>query len=167
MNKKTQTITLTALFTALTCISTYLLKIPSFVPNGYIHLGDAFVIISGILLGPLYGTFAAGAGSALADAFGGYVMYVPATFIIKALIAATAYFIFYKLTFPIKNNYIKCAISGIFSAIIMVSGYFIYEYILYGNGAFAGIIGNTIQGLSGIVISTLLLPKILKIKNRG
>ena len=49
----------------------------------------------------------------------------------------------------------------------MVSGYFIYEYILYGNGAFAGIIGNTIQGLSGIVISTLLLPKILKIKNRG
>ena len=83
------------------------------------------------------------------------------------MIAATAYFIFYKLTFPIKNNYIKCTISGIFSAIIMVSGYFIYEYILYGNGAFAGIIGNTIQGLSGIVISTLLLPKILKIKNRG
>ena len=82
-----------ALFAALTCIGTMILKIPT--PTlGYIHPGDGFVLLSGLLLGPLWGGLAAGIGSGLSDLIGGYFIYVPATFIIKALTAIVAYFTF-------------------------------------------------------------------------
>lgn len=49
------------------------------------------VLLCGWLLGPIYGTIAAGLGPALADIFSGYVVYAPATFVIKALMALVAY----------------------------------------------------------------------------
>ena len=48
---------LTGLMTALVILATSL-KIP--IINGYIHLGDGFVFLSAIILGPFYGAFAAG-----------------------------------------------------------------------------------------------------------
>ena len=45
---------LSALFAALCCIATMLIQCPS-PTGGYIHLGDGFVILSGIILGPIYG----------------------------------------------------------------------------------------------------------------
>ena len=78
----TKTIAVTAMFAALTLLATSVLKIPT--PTmGYIHIGDAFVLLSGICLGPIYGGLAAGIGSALADLLGGYVAWVPGTFLIK------------------------------------------------------------------------------------
>ena len=160
MNKNTKKLTMSALFAALTCVATFI-SIPSI--NGYIHIGDALVIITGILLGPVHGGLAAGIGSALTDLIKGYAVYVPATFIIKGLIAIVCYFIYHKATSKIKNIYIKTIIAGIFGACIMVVGYFGYEFVLYGKGAIAGIFGNMIQGISGIVLSAIFLPQILKI----
>jgi len=57
---------LTGLLTALVCVATMVIKIPT-PTNGYVNIGDAMVLISGWLLGPAYGFFAAGGGSALAD----------------------------------------------------------------------------------------------------
>ena len=74
-----------ALMGALTCLATYIIRIPS--PTGYIHPGDAFVILSGIILGPLYGALSAGIGSMLADLLAGYPQYAVATLFIKALTA--------------------------------------------------------------------------------
>ncbi len=57
---------------ALTCIATMIIHIPT--PGlGYIHFGDGMVLLSGILLGPLYGSLSAGIGSMLADVFSGYM----------------------------------------------------------------------------------------------
>ena len=82
-----KTLIYTALFTALCCIATMLIQIPLAATNGYIHLGDAFVILSGIILGRKYGGFAAGVGSAFADLFTGYAYFAPVTFVIKFLVA--------------------------------------------------------------------------------
>ena len=78
-----------ALFAALTCICTMIIKIPT-PTGGYIHPGDGMVLLCGIILGPGMGALAAGIGSMLSDLFSGYMVWVPATFIIKALTAMAA-----------------------------------------------------------------------------
>ena len=52
-NTKVRKLTTTALFMALTCVATSIIKIPTVGTGGYVHPGDAFVVLSGILLGPL------------------------------------------------------------------------------------------------------------------
>ena len=84
-NEKLKKLILTALFAALACIATMIMKIPTPGTGGYIHVGDAIVILSGVVLGPWYGFAAAGLGSCMADLIGGYFIYVPITFVIKGL----------------------------------------------------------------------------------
>ena len=62
-----------ALFAALTFAATMAVRIPTPGTSGYIHPGDALVILSGVILGPSSGFLAAGIGSALADLLGGVV----------------------------------------------------------------------------------------------
>ena len=62
-NEKLKKLILTALFAALACIATMIMKIPTPGTGGYIHVGDAIVILSGVVLGPWYGFAAAGLGS--------------------------------------------------------------------------------------------------------
>ena len=63
---------MTALFAALACVATMSIRIPTPGTGGYIHPGDAIVILAGIILGPVYGMLAGGIGSALSDLIGGY-----------------------------------------------------------------------------------------------
>ena len=83
---------MTALFAALACVATMSIRIPTPGTGGYIHPGDAIVILAGIILGPVYGMLAGGIGSALSDLIGGYFVYVPITLVIKGLVAG-GYFI--------------------------------------------------------------------------
>ena len=66
----------TALFTALTTVATLVIQVPSPM-SGYVNLGDAMVLLSAWILGPVYGTAAAGIGSMLADLLSGYAYYAP------------------------------------------------------------------------------------------
>lgn len=159
----TKKLTLTALFMALTCIATSIIKIPMVGTGGYIHFGDAFVILSGILLGPLYGALAGGIGSSLADLFGGYMVYVPITLIVKAIMGAGVGFIYHRLTTKIHSSLIKCILCGVFATITVALGYFVFEYFLYGAAALASITGNLFQGIYGLIISAILLPFIKKL----
>ena len=88
MNQRTDTrnIVMAAMFAALTLVATSVLKIstPAF---GYIHVGDTFVILSGIIMGSLLGPFAAGIGAGLADLLGGFAIWAPGTTVIKFLTA--------------------------------------------------------------------------------
>ena len=81
---------LTALFTALICVATMVIQIPTPMTGGYVNVGDVFVLAAAWFLGPWYGMFAAGVGSALADLLSSYAHYIPGTLIIKALMALTA-----------------------------------------------------------------------------
>lgn len=78
-------IILTGLMTALVFLSTSVIKIPTI--NGYIHLGDGFIFLSVLLLGPFYGAFASGAGSMLSDLLSPYAQWALPTLIIKSLMA--------------------------------------------------------------------------------
>lgn len=142
---------------ALICVATSLLAIP-LPTGGFANLGDCFVIISGYMLGPFYGALAAGIGAGLSDLLLGYGIYVPATFIIKAVMAIAVFFVTKtarKKSFGIQLLFI--VIASIVAEIIMVGGYFMFEIFLYGTpGALADIFGNTMQGLFGCVASTVV-----------
>lgn len=59
-NSKLKKIVLTALFAALSCVATMSIKLPTPGTGGYIHPGDAMVILSGVVLGPWWGLLAGG-----------------------------------------------------------------------------------------------------------
>ena len=161
---KTRTLVRAALFAALTFISTYIIKIPTPGTGGYIHPGDAFVILSGVFLGPLYGAAAAGIGSALADILGGYFFYAPVTFLIKGIIGLVSGLIFSSNALKIKKDRIKLLLGGLFAALFVALGYFTFEILVYGPGAAASIPANLIQGLSGLIISNILYAPLSKLK---
>ena len=164
-----------ALFASLTCVGTMIIRIPT--PTlGYIHPGDGFVLLSGLLLGPFWGALAAGFGSALSDLIGGYFIYVPATFVIKALTALVGYALFKLLekVLHTKTAIPHLIISGIAGEAVMVFGYFVFAIFMLSIvnkttisagiiAALAGILPNIIQGIFGVIISSLLYPLLRKL----
>src|SRR2546426_12452615 len=77
------TITVTAVFTALVFLSTYLFQIPIPATQGYFNLGDIMIFISALTFGPIVAGFTGGAGSFLSDALGRSGTSATFTFIIK------------------------------------------------------------------------------------
>ncbi len=156
MQNKTQKIVLSALLASLVCVATMLIKIPSPL-KGYLNLGDCVVLLSGWVLSPVYGFLTAGIGSALADIFSGYVIYAPATFVIKGLMALTACFVFRLITKKAKST-ISRIVSGTLAEILMVVGYFLFEGFLYGFlPSLVNIPANAMQGVCGLVLGILLV----------
>lgn len=162
--KKMQLLASSALFAAIICVATFIVKIPSPATNGYFNLGDCFVILAGLLLPPVYGALAAGLGSALADILSGYFQYAPATFIIKALMAISVYLVF--KAFRGKNNFVSKLCAGFSAETIMVLGYFGYEALIlgYGLAAAGSIISNVMQGIVGIIAALAISSAISKSK---
>ena len=145
-----------AMLAALTCVATMVIKIPSPL-NGYINLGDCFVLLAGWTLPVSYGFLSAGIGSALADVFSGYAAYAPATFIIKGLMAVAAGYIFRAIS-KHTNILVARIISGISAEAIMVVGYLLFESVLYGFGpSLVNVVPNCIQGIAGLLIGTVLI----------
>ena len=155
MNTTTQKIILASMMTAVVCVTTMIIKIPSPL-KGYMNLGDSTVLLCGWMLPPVYGFLAAGIGSALADFFSGYAIFIPATFIIKGLMALAAYFVFKFMLKRTGRTFSRIS-AGIVAELIMAVGYLSYESLLYGFGAsVVNIPANIIQGVAGLVLGTLL-----------
>ena len=166
--EKIKKIVFAALMTAIICVATFIVQIPVPATGGYVNLGDCFVILSGYMLGGLYGTLAAGLGSALADILAGYVQYAPATFIIKAIMALAFYYIYKALSKALgeKLSIVSKIISAVIAEIIMVGGYFAYEAVVlhYGLSAAASIVPNLMQGLVAIIASVIISTAFDKLK---
>lgn len=155
---KTKKLVMAALFAALTYVATSIIKIPTPGTGGYIHPGDAVVILSGIFLGPVYGGLSAAIGSMLSDLLGGYMNYVPITFIIKGLVAVVSYYVFHASAKLFKKEIFATAVCGVFATIIVAGGYFLCEIPMYGlGGALGSVPSNIIQGVGGLAISTVLM----------
>ncbi len=155
-----------AFFAALVCVCT-LLYIP--LPIGYFNLGDIALLVSVWFAGPVWGTVAAAFGSALADIISSYVIYAPATLIIKAMMALCAYFVALGLK-KLARNFVLDGVVQVIAAVcaelIMVGGYLFYEAIILGlgAGAFVSVAGNALQGACGVVGGVTL---ILTLKRTG
>ncbi len=152
---------LAALFTALTTLATALPVIP--VGHGYIHLGDGVIFASAILLGP-WAAVVGGLGSALADLMAGYVVYAPATLIIKAgmgLIAAKL------LAQGDKTGVLRRLTAFAAAELWMLAGYFAYECVIFAPpAAIAALLPNLIQAGGGVVVGFALAPIVQRLKRK-
>ena len=157
---KTKKMVMAALMAALACIMTMIIKVPSPL-KGYVNLGDCIVLVSGWMFSPAYGFLAAGIGSAMADVFSGYLLYAPATFIIKGFMALVACY-GYKLCCKKLGDLPSRIISGVMAEILMVLGYYVFEGFLYGFiPSLVNVPANAVQGVAGLIIGVALI-KILK-----
>lgn len=154
----TKELVLAALLAALSYVATMSIKIPTPGTGGYIHPGDAIVILCGVFLDPVTAFLAAGVGSCLADLIGGYFVYVPITFIIKGLVALVSALIYHPFVRSGKNGSLAVILGGIVDIVFVAGGYFICEYFMYGPGAIESIPANIIQGVGGLVIASVLYP---------
>ena len=155
---------LAALFAALSCVATMIIQIPSPM-NGYVNLGDCFVLLGGIVLGPVWGFLAGGVGSMLADIITGYAHYAPGTFLIKGLMALVLVLIYKSVSSKISHN-IAYLIGSVAAELVMIVGYFGYASLILGKGiaAASSIPGNIMQGIFGVVSSFILIKIISKIR---
>ena len=149
-----------ALFAALACVATMSIKIPTPGTSGYIHPGDAIVILAGVVLGPAWGFLAGGIGSAMADLLGGYFVYVPITFVIKGLVSLCSALLYRKVGKNSKSRYIAVILGGVADIILVAGGYCLCEY---GAGAFASVPANLVQGIGGLILSAVLYPILIAI----
>lgn len=165
MNKKLLNIVYAAMMAAMTCVATMIIKVPTLGTNGYVNIGDSVVLLSAWILGNPYGALAAGIGSGLADLLSGYASYVPGTTIIKFLMAFVGYIVYKKSAKLPIPQIIKYILSGIVAEAIMVLGYFLYEATLLGYGIVAAgsIPSNLIQGVTCLVLGTLMIIALSRI----
>ncbi len=154
-------VSLVAILTALTTVATIIIAIPFPTSTGFLNFGDALVMLSGMLLGPVGGFFAGGVGSALGDVVLGYYHFAPITLVAKGFEGMMVGLISYHIKMP-KRLKIMDVVSLIAASIIMLSGYFIAEIFLFGfEAALAELITlNLIQVISGSIIAAIVGPPI-------
>ena len=158
---KTRQIIYTAVFAALIFAATYAVKIPTFT-GGYVHPGDAVLILGACLLGPLPGALAGALGSALTDLAGGYLVYVPGTLVIKGAMGLCCGAIL-RLS-PRRGGW-AAAVGAVAAEALMVAGYFDYEAVCLGlgMGAAASVPANMGQGLFGAAAGVALYLALRKL----
>ncbi len=132
-------ITLTGMMGALVFVATMFFKVE--IPVGpdktMIGFANVFCILSGLLLGPVYGGLAAGIGSFLFDLVGGWASSAPVTLVTKFLMAFICGLIAYggDKTAKKLSRLIIAAVAGSLSYCVMYLGYSYIKMILLGSAA--------------------------------
>ena len=162
MKLTTKDLCLTALFTAIVFVMTFVPKIP--IPLGYAHLGDAAVLLAVVLLGRKQGAVAGAVGSALADLIGGFALWIVPTLLIK-YIMAWIFGILYKSnhnSFVINGGNLTAIFLGL---VWMVAAYTIFGAVLY-DSIEAGLSytpGLALKALLNAIIFLILVKPLQKI----
>lgn len=155
----------TSLLTAVVTVATMFFKIP--IAVGYIHLGDAMVLLAAIILPRRYAFFAAGVGAGLADVLGGYAVWAPWTFVIKIAMVLIMTVLFRRLIAARENGASTHKILGVpalewfgylLSILWTAAAYYVAEGFLYGNwqAPMAGVPFNLLQAAVGAVLAVLV-----------
>lgn len=165
MKQNTQKLAYTSICTALICVLTLFTHIPLPLANGrYVHLGDAAIFLTGILFGPLPAAFAAGVGSALADALSGATLWVIPTLIVKSVMGLFIGWFANHYKYLCVRNFIGMFLAGV----IMSIGYTLTEIFAFGIAPLAELVTvhfYFIQFISGIVVATIVLATLRKVKH--
>ena len=145
-NKSLKKIVTAALLAAMTCIATMIIKVPT--PTmGYIHLGDGFVLLCGVILGPVTGFLFHRLQHAIKSDKSRYAAIVIGGIIGEAIMVI-GYFLY--------EAGIAAFGSGGFTSAALAAGIV---------SSATGIPFNIVQGIAGIIISVLLLPILMKISD--
>ena len=140
-----------AVMGALTTVATMLIYLPFPATGGYFNLGDAIVVATALIFGPVVGAIAGGLGSGLADLLGGWYTFVIATTIIKG---TEGFVVGYLAGDPESRTYTKALIAWVAGGVVLVGGYFVAEAFFLGMGipaAQAEIIINVPQAIMSIL----------------
>ena len=159
--KRLRKVVFGAMFAALVFAATWI-SIP--MPIGNINLGDGVLLLAAWMLGGPWAALAAAIGATLTDLVGGYAIYAPATFVIKALMVLVAILVF-KVFEKVKLHAVVARVLSAFAAeLVMIVGYFTYEatFLQLGWGALASIPFNAVQGAAAILIASLLYQVLTK-----
>jgi uncharacterized membrane protein len=156
IKKRVGRLVLTAVFTAMITVATLVIQVPIGM-GGYLNLGDALVLSGAWLLGGPLGAFAAAVGSALADLFAGYAVYALPTFFIKGGMALLAAFLGRLVQRRGNGRIVLRALGGLLAELVMVAGYFVFEWVLYKSlaGALLSVPFNLLQGAVGLILGVL------------
>ncbi|MCL2108246.1 MAG: TIGR04002 family protein [Oscillospiraceae bacterium] len=160
MNKNLKLTVTAALFTAMTLILTMFPKIP--IGNGYVHMGDSVIYLVACILPLPYAVFVGALGGALADALGGYVIWVIPTLVVKAAIA---------LPFSSKNPQIltkRNTVMVFLAGLITIVGYSVAEIILFGPaGVFSGMLMGLAQPIGSGILFVIMAAALDKVGFKG
>lgn len=151
MKKTTKNICFSAMFAAM-IFGLTMLHVP-IGAGGYIHVGDAVIYVTAMLMGGPWAFISAAIGAACADIVSGFAVYAVPSAIIKILIAVPFVLISKKQS---KLLSVRSAIFTIISGVITVLGYFAADLILYREGAIADLPANIIQAAGSAVVFIVL-----------
>ena len=137
---------ISGIFTALVFVVTAYLHIPTY--NGYVHVGDGFILLAACCLPTPYAVFVGAVGAMLADLLTGFAVWAPGSMVIKALIA---------MLFTCKEKQIispKNVWRMIPAAAVSIAGYYLYEVLITGSFAapLSGIPGSMIQAAASSIV---------------
>lgn len=148
--RKLKRMVMGGLLAAVVALMTAAVKLPVPATGGYVHPGDGAIFLAAYLMGP-WAAVPAALGSALADILGGYAVYAIPTALIKGAMGWVAG------RMISEKKLLKNALTFILCELIMVIGYFAFEWVMYGAGAAIGaVIPNLIQGAAGVVLGVLM-----------
>lgn len=153
-----------SMMAAIVCVATLVhMPLPLL---GYIHVGDAFVLLCGYLFTPAFGFGAAAVGSMLADIVLGYAAYAPATFVIKGLVALLLALLCRRVKARGMRGVASLFLFSLLSECVMVAGYFVFEWAFYGSlsSALPGLFFNAFQGVVGALLAALLMVQTKKMR---
>ena len=131
--KDTRRMVLCAICIAVCFVVTRFLAVPVFYTKGYVNLGDVTVLLIAYIIGGSYGALSAGIGSCMADASLSFYYYVPATFVIKALMVLIADFFFEhaEKKSSKKLMFLWIVLGVIIAEVFIVEGYFLFYNIVF------------------------------------
>lgn len=136
---------------AVIAVMTGVIKLPVPATGGYVHPGDGAIFLAASLMGS-FAALPAAIGSALADILGGYAAYALPTALIKGCMGYLAGKLMGGKALSFRN-----ALVFILCEAIMITGYFAFEWAMYGVAAAIGAVGpNLIQGAAGVILGCVL-----------
>jgi len=167
-------VTLIGLMAAMVYVSSAFLQIPipTAIGNTRIHMGNVMCLLSGLLLGPVWGGLSAGIGSAFFDLTNpAYITSAPFTFAFKFLMAWVCGILYKKW----QNNGKTVLFSGLASAagaisyvILYLSKNYIEDFFIFGlplQGVLVDIAQKGIVSLvNGIIAVVVAVPLSIAIR---
>ena len=178
-----QEITLIGLMAAMVYVASAFLQIPipTAIGNTRIHMGNVMCLLSGLILGPVWGGMAAGIGSAFFDLTNpAYITSAPFTFVFKFLMAWVCG-ILYKKWKNHGKTVLYSAIAGAAGAITYVILYlsknFVEDYLLLklplqgvmvdiGQKGIVSLANGIIAVIVAVPLSLAIRPAVKKMLNQ-
>ncbi len=162
---RTRNLILDAISIAIVFVSCYFINIqlPISVNGGLIHLGNIALFTIAMLWGARRGAIAGSFGMALFDLAAGFPIWAPGTFIIRAISGYALGYI-YEERAESNRKFFFTIVGIIVPSILMISGYYLYESIIFGNWIqpFTSIPGDIIQSIIGYAVA---IPLYESLKN--